>query len=59
MSGVAVLLDRTSSSAAHVLARSRALGIESDAYFYSEVSDVRAFLDAAGRYRAPREREAE
>jgi len=49
-----VALDRASSSAGDVLAQSRTQGLESDAYFYTEVGDVRAFLDDEGRYGAPR-----
>lgn len=33
-----------------VVAQSRVQGLESDAYFYTEVGDVRAFLDDEGRY---------
>jgi hypothetical protein len=54
MAAAVVLLHQTSSSAPDVVSRSRSLCLESDAYFYSEVSDVRAFLHEDGRYRAPR-----
>jgi hypothetical protein len=47
-----VALHHASSSAGDVVAQSRARGLESDAYFYTEVSDVRAFLDDQGRYGA-------
>jgi hypothetical protein len=33
-----------------VVVQGRARGIEADAYFYTEVGDVRAFLEAGGRY---------
>jgi hypothetical protein len=54
MAVTVVALDRASSSASDVLAQSRMQGLESDAYFYTEVSDVREFLDDEGRYGAPR-----
>ena len=54
MAVTVVALDRASSSAGDVLAHSRAQGLESDAYFYTEVGDVLAFLDDEGRYGAPR-----
>mgnify|MGYP001821725604 CR=1 FL=1 len=44
-------LHHTSSSAGDVMVQSRAQGLESDAYFYTEVGDVGAFLDHEGRYR--------
>jgi hypothetical protein len=34
----------------NVVVQGRARGIEADAYFYTEVGNVRAFLDASGRY---------
>ena len=34
----------------NVVVQGRAQGIEADAYFYTEVGDVRAFFDAGGRY---------
>ncbi len=46
-------LHRTSASASGVMALSQARGLESDAYFYSEVSDVGAFLEDDGRYAHP------
>ena len=49
-----VALNRASSSAGPVVAQSRARGLEADAYFYTEVSDVGAFLDDQGRYRGRR-----
>ena len=45
-------LHHASSSAGEVVAQSRSQGLESDAYFYTEVSAVRAFLDDQGRYGA-------
>ena len=45
-------LHRASSSAGEVIMQSRVQGLESDAYFYTEVNDVRAFLDDQGRYGA-------
>jgi hypothetical protein len=51
---VVVALHHTSASAGDVMAQSRARGLESDAYFYSEVDDLQAFLGDEGRYgRAP------
>ena len=46
-------LHRASASAGDVMALSQARGLESDAYFYTEVNDVRAFLDDQGRYGRP------
>jgi hypothetical protein len=53
MAAAVVILHRTSAvkdPVWAVLAHSRAQGLEADAYFYTEVGDVRAFLDARGRY---------
>ena len=50
MAVTVLVLDRASSSAGEVLASSRTQGLESDAYFYTEVSDVRAFLVDEGRW---------
>jgi hypothetical protein len=44
----------SSSTGTGVIAQARARGLESDAYFYTEVSDVGAFLEDEGRYGAPR-----
>jgi len=54
MAVTVVALDRATPSAGDVLAQARTQGLESDAYFYTEVGDVRAFLDDEGRYGAPR-----
>ena len=54
MVAAVVALHHASSSAPEVVAQGRMQGIETDAYFYSEVSDVRAFLHEDGRYHAPR-----
>ena len=54
LAGVALVvagLNRASASVGDVVAQSREKGLESDAYFYTEVSDVGAFLDDEGRYR--------
>jgi hypothetical protein len=49
--GLAVsALHHTSASASDVMALSQARGLESDAYFYSEVDDLQAFLEEDGRY---------
>ena len=45
-------LHRASSSAGEVMVQSRVQGLESDAYFYTEVGDVGAFLGDLGRYGA-------
>jgi hypothetical protein len=50
MLAAVVVLHQASSSASDVVAQGRTQGLESDAYFYSEVSDVRAFLREGGRY---------
>ena len=52
MAVAVVGLHHASSSASDVLAQSLAQGLESDAYFYTEAGDVRAFLDDQGRYGA-------
>ena len=52
MAVAVVGLHQASSSASDVLAQSLAQGLESDAYFYTEAGDVRAFLDDEGRYGA-------
>ena len=51
MAVAVVALHHASSSTSDVLVRSRAEGVETDAYFYSEVGDVGEFLDDEGRYR--------
>jgi hypothetical protein len=53
MAGSVVAMHHGTSSAGEVMARSRAQGLESDAYFYTEVDDVGAFLDDQGRYGRP------
>jgi hypothetical protein len=54
MATTVVALGHASSSAGDVLVQSQAKGLESDAYFYTEVGDVGAFLAEQGRYGAPR-----
>jgi len=51
MAVAVVALHRATPSAGDVVAQSRAQGLESDAYFYTEVSDVGAFLEDQGRYK--------
>jgi len=51
MAVAVVGLHHASSAAGDVVAQSRARGLESDAYFYTEAGDVGAFLDDEGRYR--------
>ena len=52
MMAVAVAgLHQASTSAGDVMAQSREKGLESDAYFYTEVDGVEAFLEDEGRYR--------
>jgi hypothetical protein len=43
-------LSHASGGAGPVVAESRERGLESDAYFYTEVGDVGAFLEDDGRY---------
>lgn len=50
MAGVVLLLHRSSEGAPGVLGLSRTLGLETNAYFYSEVTTVGAFLGEDGRY---------
>ena len=55
MAVAVVALHRASSSTSDVVVQSRAQGLESDAYFYTEVSDVGEFLGDRGRYGRGRE----
>ena len=55
MAVAVVALHHASSSASEVLVQSRAQGLESDAYFYTEVSDVGEFLGERGCYGRGRE----
>ena len=56
MAAAVVVLHRTSAASDTVwavLAHSRTQGLETDAYFYTEVGAVRSFLDERGRYGSP------